>query len=101
MTGLWRPVCLIGLAAALVLSTIGCGGDEPSVAGAADGGENPDAIAPQPDGGDAASDPDAAVPGEGGPALPPSTAATYRDQDPRQGFTTGTISFIDEATDVT
>ena len=69
MTGLWRPVCLIGLAAALVLSTIGCGGDEPSVAGAADGGENPDAIAPQPDGGDAASDPDAAVPGEGGPAL--------------------------------
>ena len=24
MTGLWRPVCLIGLAAALVLSTIGC-----------------------------------------------------------------------------
>jgi hypothetical protein len=85
---------------ALVLSPIGCGGDDPASAGPADGGEEATSIAPSPDGGDAASNADAGDPAEGGPILPPSTAATYRDQDPRPGFTTGTVRFVDEATDV-
>ena len=83
---------------ALVLSPIGCGGDDLSSAGPADGGGEADTIAPPPD---AASHADAGNPAEGGPALPPSTAATYSgDQDPRQGFTTGTVRFVDEPTDV-